>query len=162
MQEALDRGLEAVQLLHTEYSEMLYRLRSTREVRTDRSRVAFSLGTVFTHKKFGYRGVLFDTRLCTLIQQLLVFWSHNQSHDSKVCAFSADKPRFARCPWQVWCMDGTRSVRGMPPGLLPCMQIPSSPSITCSLTKVCSCQTLAYLCVQTQDTSCSHGAVVSS
>ena len=54
--EALDRGLEAVQLLHTEYSRLLAQLRSAREVRSDRTRVAFSVGTVFTHKKFGYRG----------------------------------------------------------------------------------------------------------
>ncbi|CAL8460560.1 g89 [Coccomyxa elongata] len=57
--EALDQGLEAVQLLHTEYADLLTRLRSAREVRADRSRVAFSLGTVFTHKKFGYKGVVY-------------------------------------------------------------------------------------------------------
>ncbi len=56
VKEALDQGLEAVQLLHTEYADLLARLRSAREVRADRSRVAFSLGTVFTHKKFGYKG----------------------------------------------------------------------------------------------------------
>lgn len=57
LNEALDQGLEAVQLLHTEYADLLARLRSAREVRADRSRVAFSVGTVFTHKKFGYKGV---------------------------------------------------------------------------------------------------------
>jgi len=56
VEEALDRGLEAVQLLHTEYSRLLTQLRNAREVRTDRTKVAFSVGTVFTHKKFGYRG----------------------------------------------------------------------------------------------------------
>ncbi|EIE25330.1 hypothetical protein COCSUDRAFT_61552 [Coccomyxa subellipsoidea C-169] len=56
---AFDQGLEAVQLLHTEYADLLSRLRTSREVRTDRSRVAFSLGTVFIHKKFGYKGVVY-------------------------------------------------------------------------------------------------------
>lgn len=56
VEEALDRGLEAVQLLHTEYSRLLSQLRNARELRTDRTKVAFSVGTVFTHKKFGYRG----------------------------------------------------------------------------------------------------------
>ena len=56
LSKAYDQGLEAVQLLHTEYADLLARLRSSREVRTDRSRVAFSLGTVFVHKKFGYKG----------------------------------------------------------------------------------------------------------
>jgi hypothetical protein len=69
VQDALDRGLEAVQLLHREYAEMLHRLRSTREVRTDRSRVEFSLGTVFTHKKFGYRGIAL-LAMCLLLRTL--------------------------------------------------------------------------------------------
>jgi hypothetical protein len=54
--EALDQGLEAVQLLHTEYEEALARLRSTREVRADRASVEYSLGQVMLHRKFGYRG----------------------------------------------------------------------------------------------------------
>ena len=58
VEEALDRGLEAVQLLHTDYSRLLTQLRNAREVRSDRTKVAFSVGTVFTHKKFGYRGKL--------------------------------------------------------------------------------------------------------
>ena len=58
VEEALDRGLEAVQLLHTDYSRLLTQLRNAREVRSDRTKVAFSVGTVFTHKKFGYRGEL--------------------------------------------------------------------------------------------------------
>lgn len=45
-----------MQLLHTEYSRLLAQLRNARELRTDRTKVAFSVGTVFTHKKFGYRG----------------------------------------------------------------------------------------------------------
>ena len=56
MGEALDQGLEAVQLLHTEYEEALARLRSTREVRADRGSVEYSLGQVMLHRKFGYRG----------------------------------------------------------------------------------------------------------
>ena len=58
VEEALDRGLEAVQLLHTDYSRLLTQLRNAREVRSDRTKVTFSVGTVFTHKKFGYRGEL--------------------------------------------------------------------------------------------------------
>lgn len=58
-EEALDRGLEGVRLLHTTYHAQLQEMRDTRRDREDRQGVNFAVGQVFQHKKFGYRGVVF-------------------------------------------------------------------------------------------------------
>lgn len=75
VEQALDRGVEAVQLLHTNYSRLLAQLRDAREVRSDRTRVAFSVGTVFTHKKFGYKGKHSVCSIALAVEPLLE-WSH--------------------------------------------------------------------------------------
>jgi hemimethylated DNA binding protein len=58
-QAALDRGLEALRLLNTSYAAQLAEMRAVRQERGDRSGVKFSVGQVFIHKKFGYRGVVY-------------------------------------------------------------------------------------------------------
>lgn len=55
LDEALDRGLEAVRLLHTAYTEQLEEMRATRADRADRSGVCYSVGDVVLHKKVGRR-----------------------------------------------------------------------------------------------------------
>ena len=52
-QDALDRGLEAVRLLHTGYAAQLAEMRETRADRADRGGVRFSVGDVVLHKKVG-------------------------------------------------------------------------------------------------------------
>ncbi len=128
---AFDQGLEAVQLLHTEYADLLSRLRASREVRTDRSRVAFSLGTVFIHKKFGYKGMHIASPCGPPANAMSVFHELMTSQHGFV---HCDK-YFLSCA-QVLFMDGTRSVRGTPLGLQQCTPTPRSHSIMSFLTKV--------------------------
>jgi hypothetical protein len=52
-QEALDRGLEAVRVLHTVYQGQLQAMRDMRRDRGDRTGVRFQVGQVFIHKKVG-------------------------------------------------------------------------------------------------------------
>lgn len=55
---AVNRALDALRLLNTTYSTLIEEMRSTRADRADRSGVAFRIGDVFIHRKFGYRGVM--------------------------------------------------------------------------------------------------------
>lgn len=56
---ALDRGLEAVRVLHTTYQQQLSAMRETRLDRFNKQGVKWAVGQVFVHKKFGYRGVIY-------------------------------------------------------------------------------------------------------
>jgi hemimethylated DNA binding protein len=57
--EALARGVEALRLLNTTYANLLDEARQARALHEDRSGVEYKVGTVFIHKKYGYRGVIY-------------------------------------------------------------------------------------------------------
>jgi hypothetical protein len=56
---ALDRGLEAVRVLHTTYQQQLSAMREMRRDRGNKEGVKYAVGQVFVHKKFGFRGVIY-------------------------------------------------------------------------------------------------------
>lgn len=57
--EAIDRGLDALRVLNTEYAAAAQEMRATRAARTDRNGISFRIGQVFVHRRFGYRGVIY-------------------------------------------------------------------------------------------------------
>ena len=56
---AVDRGLESLRLLNERYAAQALEMRATRADRQNRDGVAFEVGDVFVHKKFGYRAVIY-------------------------------------------------------------------------------------------------------
>jgi len=56
---AVDRGLEALRILNSHYAAQALEMRETRADRQNREGVAFEVGDVFVHKKFGYRAVIY-------------------------------------------------------------------------------------------------------
>lgn len=50
-EEALDRGIDGVRLLHTVYSQQVQGMREVRRDREDKTGVKFAVGQVFIHKK---------------------------------------------------------------------------------------------------------------
>lgn len=57
----MDNCITALQLLTSDYGEKVQRMRELRESRIDRSTAAveYSVGQVFKHKVYGYRGVVY-------------------------------------------------------------------------------------------------------
>ncbi|DBA98893.1 TPA: hypothetical protein ACH3X1_014642 [Trebouxia sp. C0004] len=55
----IDKGFRALQLLNTEYAQALRYLQAARSEHLDPGAVLFSVGTVFRHKKHGYKGVIY-------------------------------------------------------------------------------------------------------
>ena len=51
--------LQAMRLLHGEYAGQVDRMRAIRQDRLSRDGINHSVGTVFRHKKYGYRGVVY-------------------------------------------------------------------------------------------------------
>lgn len=56
---ATDRAFEALRLLNTVYAASANAMRQTRSDRINREGIAFQVGQVFIHKRFGYRGVVY-------------------------------------------------------------------------------------------------------
>ena len=56
---AVDRGLEALRILNSHYAAQALDMRATRADRMNRDGIAFQVGDVFVHKKFGYRAVVY-------------------------------------------------------------------------------------------------------
>ncbi|KAG7672784.1 hypothetical protein Ndes2526B_g08266 [Nannochloris sp. 'desiccata'] len=56
---AVDRGMEALRILNSHYAAQALDMRKTRADRQNREGVAFEVGDVFVHKKFGYRAVIY-------------------------------------------------------------------------------------------------------
>lgn len=57
--DSLDRAFSALRLLHDEYGPTLERMKTTRAERISCTRAVHSPGTVFTHQRHGYRGVIY-------------------------------------------------------------------------------------------------------
>lgn len=56
---AVDRGLEALRILNSHYAAQALDMRATRADRQNRDGIAFQVGQVFVHKKFGYHAVIY-------------------------------------------------------------------------------------------------------
>jgi hemimethylated DNA binding protein len=56
---AVDRGLQALRILNSHYAAQALDMRKTRAERQNRDGIAFEVGDVFVHKKFGYRAVIY-------------------------------------------------------------------------------------------------------
>lgn len=52
---AIDKGFEALHLLNTSYAASAIHMRATRIDRANRKGVGYKIGTVFVHKRYGYR-----------------------------------------------------------------------------------------------------------
>jgi hemimethylated DNA binding protein len=62
---ALDRAFAALRLLNSHYAAIAADMRATRADRADRTGVAFEVGQVVHHIKFGYRGTIYGwDRVC--------------------------------------------------------------------------------------------------
>ncbi|KAK9841990.1 hypothetical protein WJX81_002951 [Elliptochloris bilobata] len=56
--DALDRGMEAVRLLHHDYASDVTRLRRNASKHAEREGIAFPIGTCFVHRVRGFRAVV--------------------------------------------------------------------------------------------------------
>ena len=56
---AVDRGLDALRVLNSHYAAQAADMKAIRAERLNREGIAFQVGQVFVHKKFGYRGVVY-------------------------------------------------------------------------------------------------------
>ncbi|GAB4821785.1 hypothetical protein N2152v2_008831 [Parachlorella kessleri] len=77
---ALNGALHALRLLNTEYASQLQLMRETRADKANKAGVSFEVGTVFMHKKFGYRGLVIGwDRQCTRDED----WVHEAGVDPR-------------------------------------------------------------------------------
>jgi hemimethylated DNA binding protein len=98
---AVNRALEAVQALYTGYSAQLQEMRRLRADHANREGVAFGVGTVFIHKKFGYKGVIYG-------------WSRRCERDeewARTMNVSADQPFYFVLPDEADCQRIFGSIR---------------------------------------------------
>lgn len=56
---AVDRGLDALRVLNSHYAAQAAVLQATRAARLNRDGIAFQVGQVFVHRRFGYRAVVY-------------------------------------------------------------------------------------------------------
>ena len=98
---AVDRALDALRLLNSHYAAVIADMRAIRADRSNRDGVAFQVGQVFVHRKFGYRAVVYG-------------WDHKCERDDdwvKTMGTNAQLPHYYALPDENDCIKYFGGVR---------------------------------------------------